>query len=797
MNNFSKVIILCLLAISGLGQENFNLEMISNVPVGELGNDVWGYVDSMGVEYAIMGTENTTKIWSLEDPSNPIERASIQGPSGIWRDIKSFEDHLYVTSDQGNRGLLIIDMSEAPENITWEYWKPTLEINGASEILGKCHNLYIDTDQGFCYLAGCDVGEQGVLILDLNVDKKEPVLVGTMNNNYTHDVFVKNDKMYTSDIFLGVFSVYDISDKTEPVFLAEMETSMRFSHNAWLSDDEKYLFTTDERANAWVDAFDISDLDDIRFLDRYKPLETTGTNVIPHNTHYHNGFLVTSWYTDGLVILDATKPDNLIKVGSYDTELTFTEDFQGCWGAYPFLPSGLILASDMNHGLFVFQPKRQDGENGYQRACYLEGKVTDLNTGFAIPNATIRILSNNPNEANSRLTGDYKTGQVTPGDFSVEFSHPNYESKMATATLVSGEVTILDIALENSEISGRVTDSDGNPIKDAVIFIENQDENVNTTTLSDEDGFWSSGVRENFEYNVYAAKWGYSGAVQSINFVGGGAIDFTLELGYEDDFFTDLGWTAEGDATTGHWEIAEPNFLFGGGQITQTGNDIPTDIGNTYYITGASGTGIGDNDIDDGFVSITSPPMDFTGFDRIDFSYYLWFTNLGGETTPDDLVTVSVTNGIDVIELTRIDDNNGSWSSLIETSVDATQMELNDDIRIIVNAEDRNSGHVVEAGFDSFKASGFNNPTGLIETTKLGLSIFPNPTNGALTLTSNSAWEGRKNIIIMNGIGKVVFQKELTDPTSSLDVNTLPAGLYSLQILGENKISETIKFSKI
>ena len=802
MKNFTQIFILCLMAMNGYGQENFNFEMIANVPVGESGNDVWGYVDSTGVEYAIMGTRNTTKIWSLEDPSNPIERASIPGPAGVWRDIKSFEDHLYVTSDQGDQGLLIIDMSGAPETITSSYWNPIFDLSSIQDsiampdTLGKCHNLYIDTDQGFCYLAGCDVGEKGVIILDLKVDKKEPVMVGIMDNNYTHDVFVKNDKMYTSDIFRGMANIYDVTDKSNPIYLAGMETSRRFSHNAWLSDDEKYLFTTDERANAWVDAFDISDLDDIQFVDRYKPLETTGTNVIPHNVHYNNGFLVTSWYTDGVVVIDATKPDNLVKVGSYDTELVFTEDFEGCWGAYPFLPSGLVLAGDLNHGLFILQPKRQDGQNGYQRACYLEGKVTDMNTGFAIPNATIKILSNNPNEANTQLTGGYKTGQITPGEFSVEFTHPNYDTKIASAILESGEVTILDVELENTIISGVVTDKDGNPIKDAVVFIENLDENVNLTTFTNEDGSWSTGIRENLIYDIYAAQWGYNGAIQNINFLAGTTVDFSLDEGYEDDFFTDLGWTVDGSANSGYWEIAKPNFIFGSGQTTQTSSDIPTDIGNTYYITGASGSSQGANDIDGGSVILTSQPMDFTGFERIDFSYYLWFANVGGDTPANDFVNVSVTNGIDTIELTRIDQNGNSWSSKIETSVDETQMEFNDNIRIIVYAEDGGPGHVVEAGFDSFKASGFIT-SGIIETARLGLSVFPNPTNNAITLTSETAWEGEKKITIIDNVGRVVMQKELTDPKMNINVDHLPAGIYSLQILGNSKRSESVKFSKI
>ena len=40
----------------------------------------------------------------------------------------------------------------------------------------------------------------------------------------------------------------------------------------------------------------------------------------------------------------------------YDTfENTEYDGYNGCWGAYPFLPSGNLLASDIQNGLFVLQ----------------------------------------------------------------------------------------------------------------------------------------------------------------------------------------------------------------------------------------------------------------------------------------------------------------------------------------------------------------------------------------------------------------------------------------------------------
>ncbi|MCG8326051.1 MAG: choice-of-anchor B family protein [Chitinophagales bacterium] len=427
---------LCLTA-----QSNFNLEFIANLDQHPEGyNDIWGYVAQDGTEYAILGCVAGTSIISLEDPANPIEVEFIPGGNSIWRDMKSWGDYAYVTTDASPDGLLIINMKEAPNNITWEFWTPDLPVGGNTQTLEGCHNLYID-ENGYCYISGCaTLGQGGVLIFDLNTTPGVPIFVGAQDDRYSHDVYVRGDTMWSSDVFDGFFSVYDISDKSTPELLATQSTSFNFTHNAWLSDDGNYLFTTDERPDAYVDAYDVSDLSDIRFLDSFRPKETENNGVIPHNTHYKDGFLVTSWYTDGLVIMDAHRPDNLIKVGHYDTYLGAHGGFSGCWGAYPWLPSGIILASDMNTGLYLFQPE-------YKRACYLEGKVTDAVTGSPINDATIEILSNEVNEEHTNPLGNYKTGQSEAGIFDVVCSHPNYPSKTVQATLINGEVTILDIEL--------------------------------------------------------------------------------------------------------------------------------------------------------------------------------------------------------------------------------------------------------------------------------------------------------------------------------------------------------------
>ena len=244
--------------------------------------------------------------------------------------------------------------------------------------------------------------------------------------------------------------------------IGQEATVKNFSHNAWLSDDEQVLFTTDERPDAWVEAYDVSDPSDIIFLDRYQPFETQNTGLIPHNVHYDNGYLVTSWNTDGLVIIDANDPSNLVKVAAYDTELEIESGSGGLWGAYPYLPSGLILGSDRWNGLFVFRPIDNDGNQGYQRASYIEGIVRDASTGMEIQNVDIRIVSSESVEASTDVSGFYSTGHALEGTYEVQFSKDQYAPITTTVTLEQGETTILDVTLTSIVDVDEILDIDYN-----------------------------------------------------------------------------------------------------------------------------------------------------------------------------------------------------------------------------------------------------------------------------------------------------------------------------------------------
>ncbi len=787
---------LLLFLASGIlsAQNNFNLEMLNNTPVGEDGNDIWGYVDGNGTEYAIMGSRTNTWIWSLEDPANPILRDQIPGDASTWRDIKSWEDHLYVTTDSGNDGLLIIDMSMAPDSIRSHYITPPIISPADTVQLGPCHNLYID-ENGFCYLAGCRISfGNKAIIFDLNQDKWNPPVVGVHSRvpgggDYAHDLYVKNNIMYASEINQGQLGIYDCTRKDSLITLGTENTGFNFTHNAWSSTDQNYVFTTDERANAFVESYDVSDPGNITFLDRFQPLETVGEGLIPHNTHYYDGYLVTSFYTDGVVITDASKPDNLIKVGSYDTYLGPHGGFEGCWGAYPYLPSGLLLASDINTGLYIFRPS-------YVRAAFLEGNVTDAADGAAINNARIVIEADQFNYDNSLADGTYKTGIAEQGLFTVTATHPDYKDFSTEVEIVNGEVTILDIEMERIPLAtvniNVVSASTGEAIPNAVVNIGDLSDALEYTT--DDSGQLIETIQARI-YLLSVGQWGYKVNSQVVDLTAITEYTIALEEGYEDNFAIDQGWTVESTASTGRWERAVPNGTSFQQQLLAPGDDSPFDNDTRCYVTGNSTGGqAADNDIDNGYTQLFSPSFDVAGADEVTLRFAYWYSTAGGNgSASDDTLIVYLHEQGDTIEIARFSEYTNGWSDIQEIDLTDHIVE-GTDLRVSFYASDLpQSGHIVEAGIDNVSIT----TSFLSSTSDIDLDAFevmPNPTSGIFNV--EFAESAMRKLQVFNELGQIVLEQKTEGRRTEMNISHLDSGMYMLYIQGsdgEMNIQKIIK----
>ncbi len=314
-------------------------------------NEVWGYAKN-GREYAIIGSTMGTHIFDITDPANghmvDYIPGAAQGNEIVHRDYHDYAGYLYMVCDEGSSTLQIADLSYLPDSVSVVY--------DSDALLMQSHNIFIDTASARLY--ACGVRNASSVPNDLEIyslaDPENPVEIAVYNGyDYFHDIYVQNDTAFGNCGGSGLL-VADFSDAGNPQILGNQTfySDRGYNHSGWATPDLQTYFLADENHGLEIKSFDISDLSDIR------ELAVFGSGVhmesIPHNLMVHDGFLYVSYYHDGLYIFDVHDPAHPSIAGYYDTHHSGHTSFEGAWGVYPFLPSGVVLISDMQTGLYVF-----------------------------------------------------------------------------------------------------------------------------------------------------------------------------------------------------------------------------------------------------------------------------------------------------------------------------------------------------------------------------------------------------------------------------------------------------------
>ncbi len=330
--------------------DNPNLPMYYNLVY----NEVFGWHDGNGREYAILGSMAWTHFIEVTNPATPIVRDSVAGTFGqcIHRDFKTYGNYCYGVADEGNSTLQVIDMSYLPDSVHVVY--------NSAQFFQRAHNCFVDSASGRLYIVGSNTQNQGVIVLDIGTNPEVPTLLGSVNlGSYTHDLSVRGDTAYMNNGFDG-FRIYDFANPAAPVMLASLPSypQQGYNHSCWLTEDGDYLVMCDETRNKSCKIVDVRNFGNLNITSMFRSaLLFPDSTSIPHNPLVIGNYAVIAYYHDGVQIWDISNKSAPVHVAGYDTYPINTtyNDWYGAWGTYPFLPSGTVLGSDVHNGLFTFR----------------------------------------------------------------------------------------------------------------------------------------------------------------------------------------------------------------------------------------------------------------------------------------------------------------------------------------------------------------------------------------------------------------------------------------------------------
>jgi choice-of-anchor B domain-containing protein len=574
----------------------------------DLHSSVWGYAAPDGREYAFFASQIGTHI--VDVTTTPIRQvAFVAGPRNPWREFKTYRNYLYVSTEEpdiGNgAGIQIIDLSELPARV---------RLLRVEQAVSSVHTIFVRDHYLYAMGTGPDAqANGGAVIFDLEPDPINPRIVGRVSEHYYHDAWVRNDTLFGAAIWGGGIDIVDIRDKAQPRMLANINYPGSGTHNVEATDDGRYLVSSDEigETRKTMKVWDLRHPDGPRLVTEYTP----SLEDIVHNVHVIGRYVYAAWYTAGVRIIDMIDPAHPREVAYFDTYEGRGPSFNGVWEVYGWLPSGRILASDRNSGLYVFQFNGALGGS-------ISGVVTDVSTGRPIAGATI-IAPELGRTITTDSQGRYYLGGAVGDVVTVDASRFGYHASSMRIEITGDlirNISLAPAALRAVEVTAQ--DTSGTAIERFSFAVEPYIPAQSTTS-----GRGSVLVPGDSTYNVTVGAWGYRIAQVPVNVGASTTVTATLRPRYQDNATLDLGWSyasPSDDAESGRWgrALLAP-------ETTPSSRFYPhghADGGPGYaFVTGGGGPAPLAMDVEGGTTTLMSPAMDLSAYPNPIISYSQWY----------------------------------------------------------------------------------------------------------------------------------------------------------------------------
>ena len=350
--------------------------------------NVWGFVDrNDNREYAVVGLATEPRSSTSRTLSNPRQADFVPGNPSPWREVKIYQHFdnaanryrafAYITTEAQNTGLQVIDLSGLPASVSLA---TTLADTGRQHTdyvsnIDYSTNMALPGATAFLYLAGSNVGNGSWRVYSLANPAQPQFIRQVAGAQYMHDSTSllitdartaqcgpgHNPCEILVDYNENSVDLWDVTEKAAPAMLSSTTyNDVSFTHSGWPTADQRRIFVHDEleeiRRGLFTQIYTMN-VDDLRnpFIQAsYQGPDTT----TDHNGYTKGNLYYVSHYRRGLVVFDASNPMQLRELANFDTFLAPAANSagtDGAWGVYPFFPSGTVVISDINNGLFVLR----------------------------------------------------------------------------------------------------------------------------------------------------------------------------------------------------------------------------------------------------------------------------------------------------------------------------------------------------------------------------------------------------------------------------------------------------------
>ncbi|MBN8705859.1 MAG: choice-of-anchor B family protein [Bacteroidetes bacterium] len=783
---------------------NLNTELLSKINPRGSGHsyaNVWGYAAN-GREYALLGADDGTSIIDVTDPALPKVVAHIPGPESQWRELRTYQHYAYVVTEGGSPenliGVHIIDLSALPNSATL-----------VKRYVGRLNHGTVHTvsiDGKYLYLNGARNNSSLAamnLILDLT-DPVNPVEVGAWEQNYWHDSQSKNDTIFASAIYGDGIQIIDARDKKNLKLISQTNYPANFTHNIWMTDDNKFITQTDEEPNMPLNFWDVSDVKNLKLVSEY----LAGKNAMAHNAHTNGNLVHVAYYEDGYRVFDISNRKAPVCVGSYDVDgqLSRFGSFTSVWGVYPYLPSGNILLSDIERGLVIVKLKNTT-------PGYIQGVISDQ---FDQPIPGVKISYFTSAETDEKITvwsdenGNYSIG-ANAGSLALTLEKDGYDLKTTNLiTFTAGSSQNVHFSLRKRFLSSTT-------IK--VLSAGSISTVGLPVTISNRDFTFSGVINESGEFLVTLPEGSYNTLISGNKIYGTGRIDvFTndpqtisvqLKTGYFEPFSTPANWKVKetGDKSLFSWKQEKANLFNSIGSLPAF--DGSGDYANQAMFSRARRSGSTPNN--PGTSSLTSPVFDLANISdpAIRFLKFYHPPVELGEVNDTLKIFLSGDEGATWILAGLFSSPDEIWSpvtySLTDFGITGSTIQIK-----FVNIEgvDAFTGANVRpsswAGIDNVEISSKGNLVSVtpeLQITGNEFTLFPaypNPFNPSTTLKWNQPESSPVTFSVYNSLGQLVKSvsagtRTIGLQTHSIDFTGFPSGVYFYRIQSHRSQSATGK----